>query len=246
MANRRWLEEVERRLAPSGLPPGYIRRFMDELSDHLQDFTEETMSTEANVSSRLGEPSQVAQAAVESYRRRSFLGRHPTAALLVFAVSPVVTSIAGLVALLWAGCEIVDKFCPTFFDGPPKWLDGALPDVLRITTIAVPSALASTFYCWLARRFGLNMKWGFASCVMIAALAATLTYSVELSDVPGQSGLRFGMGLPYPVSELSQFLMFVFSSIKQMAQLLVPLAVGCWFLWRKRGENREHRPPLAV
>jgi hypothetical protein len=238
MANRPWLDEVRKRLANDGLPAAYIRRFMDELSDHFQDLTEETMSTEANAWSRLGEPGQVAQAAVESYRRRSLLGRHPTAAFFVFAISPVVSSIAGLVALLWAGCVIVDQFCPTFFDGPPKWLDTALPDLLRITTIVVPSALASVLYCRLAGRFGLSMKWGFVSCVMIAALAATLTYSVEHSDVPGQSGLRFGMGLPYPVSELGQFLMFVFSSIKQMAQLLVPLAVGCWFLWRKRAEGR--------
>ena len=49
---------------------------------------------EADAISRLGEPEQVAEAAVAAYRRRSFFGRHPILtfplAFLVFAVSPVI------------------------------------------------------------------------------------------------------------------------------------------------------------
>ena len=97
MANLPWLDEVRKRLAEQALPPSYVQRFMEELSDHFQDVTEEIMSTEASVSSRLGEPEQVAKAVVTAYRRRSFLGRHPTAAFLVFAVSPVVSLAALLV-----------------------------------------------------------------------------------------------------------------------------------------------------
>jgi len=93
MANQPWLDDLHERLAQHALPQTYIRRFMEEVSDHFQDITEENMSTEANVYSRLGEPAQVAKAAVTSYRRRSFIGRHPMAAFLVFAVSPVVSLI---------------------------------------------------------------------------------------------------------------------------------------------------------
>ena len=75
MANQAWLDEVRERLAKHTLPPAYIRRFMDELSDHFQDITEENMGTEANVLSRLGEPEHVAESAATAYRRRSFLGR---------------------------------------------------------------------------------------------------------------------------------------------------------------------------
>ena len=71
MANQHWLDEVRTQLAHQALPPTYIKRFMEELSDHFQDLTEDTMSTEANVSFRLGEPNQVAKAAVAAYRRRS-------------------------------------------------------------------------------------------------------------------------------------------------------------------------------
>jgi hypothetical protein len=41
----------------------------------------------------LGEANQVADAAVTAYRRRSFVGRHPAAAFLVFAVSPVLSMV---------------------------------------------------------------------------------------------------------------------------------------------------------
>ena len=74
MANQRWLDEVLSRLAERGLPLSYVQRFAEELSDHLEDFTEENMSTEANMSSRLGKPEEVADAAVTAYRRRGFLG----------------------------------------------------------------------------------------------------------------------------------------------------------------------------
>ena len=64
MANQPWLDEVRERLAWHALPPAYIRRFMEELFDHFQDITEETMSVENDVLSRLGEPNQVAEAAI--------------------------------------------------------------------------------------------------------------------------------------------------------------------------------------
>ena len=243
MANQRWLDEVQWRLAHDGLPPGYIRRFMDELSDHFQDLTEETMDTEANVLSRLGEPNDVAAAAVAAYRRRSFLGRHPTAALLVFAVSPVVSLFAGIVAILWVVGMAVDWLYPAFLDGSPKWLGWALPDALRISTLIIPSLLASALYCRLARRLGLGVKWGLVSCVMLAALAATIQYGARLSDVPGKSSLYLGLCIPQRAADLHRFLMLVFFGTWQTVQLAVPLAVGCWFLWRKQ---RERQPPLAV
>ena len=69
MGNQPWLDRVRERLARQALPPAYIRRFTEELSDHLEDLKEESMETDAL--SRLGEPGQLANAAVAAYRRRS-------------------------------------------------------------------------------------------------------------------------------------------------------------------------------
>ena len=77
MANLSWLDDVRQRLARQRvLPPSYVQRFVEELSDHLDDLKEESMEVDAI--SRLGEPEQVADAAVAAYRRRSSPGRHPT------------------------------------------------------------------------------------------------------------------------------------------------------------------------
>ena len=112
MANPLWLDDVRERLADKRLPPKYVRRLLDELSEHLEDLKEENMSTEANAYSRLGEPEQVAQAAIITYRRHSFLGRHPVATFLVFAVSPIVPLVALVVlvgALVWGSVEVCDR-----------------------------------------------------------------------------------------------------------------------------------------
>ncbi len=96
MDSQPWLGKVRQRLAEHTLPPNYVQRFMEELTDHLEDLKEEGM--DRNSFSRLGEPEQVAEAAAIVYRRRSFLGRHPAAAFLVFGVSPVVSLIALFIA----------------------------------------------------------------------------------------------------------------------------------------------------
>ena len=41
MHNQNWLEELAVELRRKKLPPGYISRLMDELSDHVQDIQEE-------------------------------------------------------------------------------------------------------------------------------------------------------------------------------------------------------------
>ena len=89
MANLPWLDDVLGRLEKRGLPPSYVRRLADELSDHLEDLQEQNMGKEADVSLQLGKPEQVAAAAVAAYRRRSFSGRHPVAAFFFFAITPV-------------------------------------------------------------------------------------------------------------------------------------------------------------
>ena len=44
MANQPWLDEVRQRLAKHALPPSYVQRFTEELSDHLEDLKEENMT----------------------------------------------------------------------------------------------------------------------------------------------------------------------------------------------------------
>ncbi len=70
MDSQRWLDRVRERLAKRVLPPSYVQRFIEELTDHLEDLKEEKM--EGDASSRLGEPDQVVDNAIAEYQQRSF------------------------------------------------------------------------------------------------------------------------------------------------------------------------------
>ena len=87
MDNRHWLERLREELARRRLPKSYADRLVRELSDHVQDLTEENMSTEAVIAS-LGEPELVADAAARC--RPGFFRRHRwlRATTFVFCLCP--------------------------------------------------------------------------------------------------------------------------------------------------------------
>jgi hypothetical protein len=247
MANQAWLDEVRARLANYALPPAYIRRFMDELSDHLQDITEENMSTEANAISRLGEPKQVAESAATIYRRRSFIGRHPTAAFLVFGVSPVV-SLAALFVIAYVVvlaisevCELLGVNIQHFFADMRRFEPSAsvvLPYLVSLLTVVIPCIFASILYCRLARRLGLGKKWMLLSCVILAVIATIPYCSVNLSGISGESGLRWGVWNPDSIMRLPYFIVWVVCQPRQLMQLFVPLVIGWWIVRRKHDKIR--------
>jgi hypothetical protein len=247
MANRAWLDEVRRRLEVRELPPEYVRRFTEELSDHLQDIEEENMSKEAYASSRLGNPNQVAEAAVAAYRRRGFLGRHPTAAFLVFGVSPVALLVA-LFAVAFAAVLGLSEVCELLgFDIQPIFASmshfepsasAVLPYALSLLTIVIPCVFASLLYCRLARRLGLGKKWMLLSCAILAILAAIPCCSVKLSGIPGESGLRWGVWNPESIGHSFHFFVWIVCQPRQLMQFFIPLAIGWWFMRRKHDNGR--------
>ena len=247
MANQRWLDEVQKRLAKNALPPCYIRRFMDELSDHFQDLTEETMDTEANAWSRLGEPNEVARAAVTAYRRRSFLGRHPTAAFLVFAISPLVALVAafslaycGLFLLIRYPCLSLCEYLEIMNTAGKEMANarsaggvaaGVLMYGMLVAGVVAPCCLVSFLYCKLARRLGIAKNWMLASSAVLAGAALVPGYYIGFTDLSGH--------VPW-----SYFLMAHF---QQLCQIVAPLGIVWWFMRRTRhlhgGEHGE--PALA-
>ena len=162
MGDQLWLDRVRERLARQALPSAYIRRFTEELSDHLEDLKEESMETDAY--SRLGEPEEVAEAAVIAYRRRSFLGRHPVAAFLVFAVSPVITLYATLFVFLVALSVFAAQHTVDFIENR----------LVLSLIIVVCSTFVGALYGELALWLGIGRKWTLVSCLVLAAVAMLL------------------------------------------------------------------------
>ncbi|HEY2894336.1 MAG TPA: hypothetical protein VGJ16_08990, partial [Pirellulales bacterium] len=81
MDAQRWLSRFRLELTRHRLPPPYVERLAQELSDHIHDFMEDRMSTDAKDLPRLGRhlgaPSRVATEAAAEYRRGKFAARHP-------------------------------------------------------------------------------------------------------------------------------------------------------------------------
>lgn len=159
MGNQPWLDRVRERLVRQALPSAYIRRFMEELSDHLEDLKEESMGADAH--SRLGEPEQVAEATVVAYRRRSFLGRHPAAAFMVFAVSPVIAMYGMLIVFL----TVLTMF------GAQRTVEFNESRLTISLIIVVCSPFVGALYGELALWLGLGRKWTLASCAVLGVVA---------------------------------------------------------------------------
>jgi hypothetical protein len=234
VANRPWLEKVRELLARHALPPAYIRRFMDELADHIQDIMEENMSTVANIGFRLGEPEFVAESAAAAYRRRSFIGRHPWAAFFVFAISPIVSFVAieAIVICLFAIAVSLFGEEKAFLFAQKIGIVGeaVVPYLLAFFTVAIPSLILSVVYCRLAKRLCIRKKWMCASCISLSTFAALLCWSVKFSDTPGQNALMLGLWLP----GLSGWM----PSLRSLGQCILPLVIGVWFLWAKQEKDK--------
>src|SRR5437762_6720774 len=106
MDSRQWHERLRDDLRRQRLPPSYIDRLVEELSDHIADSQTEDTSMEAQQAlDCLGTTEQLAAAAGREFRRRSFAGRHPW---LTFVIGPValtpllfVSLVTALFALGW-------------------------------------------------------------------------------------------------------------------------------------------------
>jgi hypothetical protein len=231
MANRPWLDDVRARLARHALPPIYVRRFMEELSDHLEDLMEETMSTVSEVYSRLGEPEQVANAAATAYRRRSFLGRHPAAAFLLFAVSPIAAMIAleaAALLLIVAAAELIgENTLFSFTHRLGAFGQTTVPYVLTFITVVVPSVALCILYCKLGKRLGMKKGWMFASCAVVSFMAMCIFWSASFSNMPGQNRLACGLGFTLGGDWIPL--------LRSLCQFIIPLAVG-WGYIRRQGK----------
>ena len=217
---------------------------MEELSDHFEDLKEENM--EADAISRLGEPEQLADNAVAAYRRRSFLGRHPMAAFLFFGVSPILSlilSLIGAVALVEGIFELFDKLLPgdefcSFLRHLGPFGRTISPYLLSMMFPMIPCVLGSLLHYKLARRFALSGRWVLLSCAVLAVLAGLSIWTVKVSDIPGQSVIQFGLGIPRDIVGLPSVIAGVFTNPLRLVQFFIPLVIGWWFVRRMRDRGQ--------
>lgn len=226
MDAQRWLRELRADLARRRLPPLYVERFVEELSDHLTDLMEDRMSTDAQdlrgVFDRLGSPGQVAASAATQYRRARFSRRHP---VLMFVLLPVLSlpvlwalSIVGLVLLtklfgIESGKVVTSSVVW-------QWANACVPFVV-VALMTIPVSLAAAFFCRLAHKAGVDWKWSLAACGLLAVIGGLAVTQFVLPTNVSRGALSFGFGVS------------THPSASQVLQFLLPLAIGAWFAWRQ-------------
>jgi hypothetical protein len=90
-----------------------------------------------------------------------------------------------------------------------------------------PTAVASLLYCKIGGWSGVGRKWMFVSCIVLAVCAATQCFQGHYFEYYASGQYHSCVGLMMCIT---------------LAQLVVPLAIGWWFIRHKRDQGQ---PQLA-
>jgi len=244
---RHWLEQLRGELAQQKLPPFYVERLVVELTDHLQDFQEDRMSTDARdlhgMFHSLGSPGEIAAAARDEFRKQRFCLRHPVVTfgvlpvftLLLFWVGAIVAMVAGSEIIKWIGGESIGEM--------PGFAAFGMP-VLALGIVTLPIMAATMWFCRIARRSHVSWKWQVLACSLIALLAFSVFGDVL---VPGANrsllhAKTIRITDPIPEQAEKYHLSFGFEVGKhptalQLVQLLIPMLILGGALWRQSHEG---------
>lgn len=229
MDARPWLEHLRHELARQNLPPLYVERLVEELSDHLTDFMEDRMSTDAkdlrSVADRLGAVRDIAAAAHSEFRKTTFWGRHPLVSfvLLPILALPVVWAASFVVVLLAA------KLLGFESGGNPsqalaECVEWAMPGVVFASLFA-PVVAVAALVCRLGQRAGVNWKWTVSACSIVAVIGGMAVANIVLPNGATKGAMMFG----FSVSQSP--------GLAQILQFAAPLAIGIWAGWRQSDRN---------
>lgn len=107
----------------------------------------------------------------------------------------------------------------------------ALSWAFSLVTTILPASLLTFAYCLFAKRLNVGRKWMLASCAALALIAMLPIQSILIFDMPGKSLWSIGLGFP--------------PSLSQCIQLLVPVAIGLWFV-RHNDRQASRKEPLRM
>ena len=260
MVDRNWHNQLQRELARQGLPRRYCERLMDELLDHALCLKEETVAMEAtktkktapvSAAGRIGEPEELARAAGDEYRRRSWLGRHPK---ITFLAAPLPMLVLGwiLSLLAFVGISKLAELLGADPTGVTKSMVSSttlvIMEVAFYAWAAAPFVLTACLLCWAAQRTARGPKWMLAACTIVTLVAAMYQVETVLPTKPGNGKLASGLGFPpwatHAARAETEAISFATNRHLPGRILfpLLPLTVCGLFLWR----NSRRTPQQPV
>jgi hypothetical protein len=203
-----WLEELREQVKQQGLPPQYVERLLQELSDHFQDIQGEKKGMDAEKvcipGTRMGEPGDLARFIGSEYRKQHLGQKHP---VVMFAVMPVLLLLA-----IWAGLMLVAYIIDSVLgEAAGSVVDDFTKQLISYGVIWLPVALTTVVFCRATRHRRLNWRWSLLTAAILAifpGLTVSLTPSTLL------------LGL------------FPAITLVTSIQVVLPLAICGWYSWR--------------
>lgn len=194
-------ESLRQELLGRGLSLSYIERVISELDDHRQDLLAETFGKEAGMNSgelalgKIGEAQTLANAFTDSYRSRTFAGRHP---FWTFVVTPIPLTLLMWVGFYLAFVGLMTVLQETFGNRPLGPLGQQLGSFAFLLLFSggkfLPAAASAILYSRWIRRSGRPCGWYIPSCLMIALVAACHQNRLLLPTEPGSGEFSIGFG----------------------------------------------------
>lgn len=194
--------------------------------------------TDEMLNKRLGEPIELATQAAEQSRRATWVGRHP---LVVFALLPTPVALLTLLVL-----EILLGFA---VQGIAAMANGAFNNVSQsivVTTLYVfawamryvPFILLTALFSRLYRRNHVNRWWLGLAAVQVLVLAGSIISEMQYCEEFGQSVWVLMLACePQPTSDGWRLPFMAFLGWSQLAQVLVPIAVGGLIMRKARRQD---------
>jgi hypothetical protein len=221
---QQWLEQVRAELARKNLPPHYVERLTSELSDHISDFMEDHMSTEAfdrfDAVRPMGTPQHLANSAASEHRQRHFSARHPLITFVMLPILSLPVLWSAILMLIVLSAKLLGFESGSTTAAPSPWIE-SIVKLCATRSLLVPVAISSAFFCWLAARGEVDRKWIVTACLLVAIFGGAAMVDLTLPGVDHKGSLFFGLSLNHH------------PSLGQVLQFALPLAICGYAVWRQ-------------
>jgi len=216
-------------LLKGGVAPRHVRRYLAELSEHLDDLTEKQRAqgydgedAELRARALLGEDRELAAAMLEQKSLHSIPARAPW---LIFGLLPPVAGIAAAFALI-APLALIARILHMAAKGgilAPQWFQETAFAVTGVGNLALAPALAAGFV-FLAARQRISWLWPLLAIVLLALM--DLQFQAHFPPA-GHRGGSLSIGATTWIWHWRSWLETWPSSV---ARLLLTLLPGAFFL----------------
>jgi hypothetical protein len=196
------LEHLRDKLLRAGVTPRHVSRYLDELSEHLEDLVaaEERAGhrrelAEKLASGRLGDLDDLAKAMIAQKRFRSWTYRAPWA---VFLLAPFIAVLCGLIVtgvLLISPTRTVIVAPAHGYDVVPDWYGSFITLIAGFNQYVLPQLLAWAMTT-VAVKQRMRPVWPILGFLMVAILCGSQCYEIEWLRAPSQF-LNVGITTPF-------------------------------------------------